>query len=54
MVNTAEHVRKLRDKQTEHNQTQLQYGEFLKSLFLIIKYNNFENEYAENSTHFSN
>ena len=25
MVNTAEHVRKLRDEQTKHHQTRLQY-----------------------------
>ena len=27
-----EHVRKLHDEQTQHDQTQLQYDEFLKSL----------------------
>ena len=32
MVNTAEHARKLRDKQTKHNQTRLKYDEFLKPL----------------------
>ena len=32
MVNTVEHVQKLRDEQTKHDQTQLQYDECLKSL----------------------
>ena len=32
MFNTAEHIQKLRDEQTKHNQTRLQYDEFLKSL----------------------
>ena len=32
MINTAEHVRKLRDEQTKRDQTRLQYDEFLKSL----------------------
>ena len=37
MINTAEHVRKLRDEQTQHDQTRLQYDEFLKSL--VYKWN---------------
>ena len=36
MLNAAEHVRKLRDEQTKHDQTRLQYDEFLKSL--VYKY----------------
>ena len=37
MVNTAEHLRKLRDEQTKNNQTRLQYDEFLKSI--VYKWN---------------
>ena len=37
VVNTVEHARKLRDEQTKHNQTRLQYNDFLKSL--AYKYN---------------
>ena len=37
VVNTAEHVRKLRDEQKKHDQTRLQYDEFLKSL--VYKWN---------------
>ena len=36
MVNTAEHIQKLRDEQTKHDQTRLQYDECLKSL--VYKY----------------
>ena len=36
MVNTAEHIQKLRDEQIKHDQTRLQYDEFLKSL--VYKY----------------
>ena len=35
--NTAQHLRKLRDEQTKHNQSRLQYDEFLKSL--VYKFN---------------
>ena len=37
VVNTAEHVRKLRGEQTKHDQIRLQYGECLKSL--VYKWN---------------
>ena len=37
VLNTAEHVRKLRDEQKKHDQTRLQYDEFLKSL--VYKWN---------------
>ena len=32
VIISAEHVRKLRDEQTKHDQTRLQYDEFSKSL----------------------
>ena len=37
VVNAAEHVRKLRGEQTNHDQTRLQYAEILKSL--VYKWN---------------